>query len=228
MEERENCIKRGKNGELFAVIFGGRGKEREISKRSGISFIRKAVALGYPILPVFIAEDGRFLLCEGDISKTDVLVPERLCTEAYPVRLSHESGFLIRGKIERVTGALIILHGDLGEDGSVQGALETAGIPYVGSGVGASAVSLDKYFTKCVARDLGIPTADFKAYSKGVSPEDIERELGYPIFVKPRCLGSSIGASSATSRCELEAALDAAFAHTDSIIAERCILDKRE
>jgi len=224
----KNGIKRGKNGELFAVIFGGRGSEREISKRSGAAFIKGALALGYPILPVFVTKWGGFFLCSGGDSDIDKLDPDNLSVEAYPVMLSGKSGFLINGNVESVTKAVIIMHGDFGEDGSIQGALETAGIDYVGSSVGASAAAIDKYVAKCVARNLGIPTLDFKAYTKGVRPDDIEEDIGYPVFIKPRGLGSSIGASFARSRAELELALSDAFLYTDRIIAERCLFDKRE
>ena len=217
----------------IAVIFGGRGKEREISKRSGIAFIRQMASLGYAVLPIFVDPEGRLLLYEGEPTEISEDALSRLKVEAWPVYLSGKSGFLSAGDIIPVRCAAIIMHGDGGEDGSVQGALETARIDYIGSGVGASAISLDKYAAKCIARELGIPVLDFRAYRLGdESPEQIKKriegDLGYPVFIKPRSLGSSIGASAAFSGEELISALKAAKTVTDDIIAERCLADKRE
>ena len=231
--EKSESTKPENDSPTFAVIFGGRGLERSVSVRGAVSFIRRAAALGYRLLPIFIDPCGRFLLYEGDPSGIRAEDLSALKTEAYPVRLFGASGFLISGEVIAVKRALIILHGDYGEDGTVQGALETAGIDYIGAQVSASVLSLDKYAAKCIARELGIPVLDFGAYGlKDGSfqniKEKIERDIGYPVFIKPRRLGSSIGASAAFTEDELTAALKEAFSHSDGIIAERCLTEKRE
>ena len=232
MDKTDLETKRDVKTDSFAVIFGGRGKEREVSIRGGLSFIKRASALGYNILPIYIAADGRFLLLQSGISSIDGSGLEKLKTEAYPVRLFGKSGFLASGEVISVKRALIILHGDSGEDGTVQGALETAGIEYIGADTAASAIALDKYVTKCVARELQIPVLDFGAYSQSEGTElikaKIERDIGYPVFIKPRRLGSSIGASAARNEMELAYALKSAFAESPDIIAERCLEKKRE
>jgi len=118
--------------------------------------------------------------------------------------------------------AFIILHGRGGEDGQIQGALETIGLPYTGSGVLGSAIGMDKYRTKLVWAGAGIPTAEFALLH---APEDLPAAaaLGFPLMVKPAQEGSSIGMARAGSAAELEAAWRAAAEYDDAVLAERWI-----
>lgn len=145
-------------------------------------------------------------------------------TPTYPVRLDGKSGFFVNGELLPVDVALPVLHGSYGEDGRVQGALDTAHISYVGCGVGASAVCADKVFTKIIAEHLGIPVADWVcAVDLGANEARAlaERRLPYPMFIKPAELGSSIGAAVAENAEGFEAAYAEAKRYSDKILIEK-------
>jgi D-alanine-D-alanine ligase len=113
-----------------------------------------------------------------------------------------------------------LLHGPFGEDGTVQGLLELAGIPYVGAGVTASAVAMDKDLFKAVLRDRGIPVARNLTLRPG---EEIDSHFSFPVFVKPARLGSSVGISKAHDRAELERAVALAFTHDEKVLVEEFV-----
>lgn len=211
-KKRETCRRN-----TFAVIFGGIGKEHSVSLESGANFIKKARALGYEILPICVKEEGDFRLMRDGRE-----------VDAYPVRLFGKSGFLIGGELIPVRSAAIIMHGDFGEDGVIQGALMAAGIDFIGSDTVSGAVSSDKYFTKCIADSVGVPTLKTLPVYGEDEVRKIENEIGYPVFIKPMRLGSSVGASFAYTEGELERALGEAFALSDRVIAQPCLTDKRE
>ncbi len=123
-----------------------------------------------------------------------------------------------------------LLHGPMGEDGTVQGLLEQAGVPYVGAGVLGSAVAMDKAMAKDVLAAAGIPQARWLAYRSSDLDElpldEIERELGLPCFVKPANLGSSVGVSKAHDRDELVAALELAFSYDEWVVVEEAIVGR--
>jgi len=116
---------------------------------------------------------------------------------------------------------LPILHGPFGEDGTVQGLLELAGVPYVGAGVAASALCMDKDLFKKVMRDSGIPVAAHHAIRLG---DRVENPFGYPVFVKPASLGSSVGISKVHGEDELEAAVELAFRHDEKVLVEEFVV----
>ena len=116
--------------------------------------------------------------------------------------------------------AFIALHGRGGEDGTVQGALETLGIPYTGSGVMASAISMDKWRTKMVWLSAGLPTPRFRMLEAGMDWDAVAAELGLPIFVKPAREGSSVGATKVTAADQLQAAFELAVKHDPLVLAE--------
>jgi D-alanine-D-alanine ligase len=129
-------------------------------------------------------------------------------------------GDLIGGEFDRV---FIALHGRLGEDGCMQGALDVLGIPYTGSGVMASALAMDKWRTKLLWRAAGLPTADWAMLDAGSDFAALETQLGLPIFVKPAREGSSIGMSKVTAPGTLQAAYQVAAEHDPLVLAEKFI-----
>ena len=202
-----------------ALIFGGEGCERDVSIAGAenlYSMINKEL---YEILLVFIADDGSWFIKE---TFTD---PGGEPT--YPVRINSLSGFFKSGEILSVSAAITALHGDKGEDGTVQGALDAAHIKYIGCDVFSSSVCCDKIYTKIIAEHLGIPTAEWIFTNGEESTEDIakrsEQILGYPIFVKPARLGSSIGISRASCREDLLSALKEAQKYSKRILIEAAI-----
>ena len=178
-----------------ALIYGGEGKERGISKASAEALFSLIDKNKYEVLPIFISELGSWFI-SGD--KPFGSMPTAGARPTYPVRVLGKSGFLTGNKITEVDIAVPILHGDFGEDGIIQGALDSAHIRYIGSGTVAGAVCTDKYITKLIAKALGIPCARgllFEKEAPHAAEEIAEEKIGYPMFIKPTSLGSSIGAA---------------------------------
>jgi D-alanine-D-alanine ligase len=178
-----------------AVLAGGRSSEHEISLASGAAVREGLAAAGHESLAVEIARDGGWRW-EGE-----------------PVTIEPGAGLL---------GADVVfpvLHGPFGEDGTVQGLLEIADVPYVGAGVLASAVCLDKLAFKDRMAVAGIPQVDYEPLRERDDLARLER-LGLPVFVKPARLGSSVGISKVSTREELPEAVEAAFAHDPLVIVE--------
>ena len=167
-----------------AVLAGGRSSEHEISLASARSVLEALDAERYEVVSVTIARDGRWALGPGFSGHVPVPGTETCPAETLPVPA--EGGTLaVLGAVDVV---LPILHGPFGEDGTVQGLLELAGIPYVGAGVAASALAMDKDLFKKVLRDSGIPVAGHHTIRLG---DPVANPFGYPVFVKPARLGSS-------------------------------------
>lgn len=195
-----------------ALIYGGRGYESEVSLR-GAENIRPIIEKNYRCLSVFIDKDGKWLFDGKEV-------------------LLKKGGFVVEGEYISIDCAFPLLHGDFGEDGRVQGALDCASIGYIGCDSMTSAICRDKYVVKSVAQTIGIPTLPCLLAIKGENLETIisktEEQIGYPTFVKPTSLGSSVGASGAKDREELIFALERAFSVSDRVIVEKCLSPKRE
>ena len=185
-----------------AILAGGRSSEHEISLASARSVLESLDPAEYDVVTVAIGRDGRWELGSGDGSVAETL----------PVPAQNAPAAL--GAVDVV---LPILHGPFGEDGTVQGLLELAGVPYVGAGVAASALCMDKDLFKKVLRDSGIPVARHVALREG---DEVENPFGFPCFVKPARLGSSVGISKAHDEGELQAAVKLAFRHDDKVLVE--------
>jgi D-alanine-D-alanine ligase len=185
-----------------AVLAGGRSSEHEISLASARSVLESLDPERYDVVTVAIGRDGRWELGSGDGSVAETL----------PVPAANAPATL--GAVDVV---LPILHGPFGEDGTVQGLLELAGVAYVGAGVAASALCMDKDLFKKVLRDSGIPVARHVALRTG---ERVENPFGFPCFVKPARLGSSVGITKAHDEAELEEAAALAFRHDEKILVE--------
>jgi D-alanine-D-alanine ligase len=185
-----------------AVLAGGRSSEHEISLASARSVLESLNPERYDVVTVAIGRDGRWELGSGDGSVAETL----------PVPAVSAPATL--GSVDVV---LPILHGPFGEDGTVQGLLELAGVAYVGAGVAASALCMDKDLFKKVLRDSGIAVARHVALREG---DPVENPFGFPCFVKPARLGSSVGISKAHDEGELEQAVALAFRHDEKILIE--------
>jgi D-alanine-D-alanine ligase len=185
-----------------AVLAGGRSSEHEISLASARSVLDSLDPERFDVVTVAIDRDGRWELGSGDGSVAETL----------PVPAANAPATL--GAVDVV---LPILHGPFGEDGTVQGLLELAGVAYVGAGVAASALCMDKDLFKKVLRDSGIPVARHVALRSG---DPVDNPFGFPCFVKPARLGSSVGISKAHDERELAEAVALAFRHDEKILIE--------
>ena len=220
----------------IALLFGGAGREHEISCLSAKNVFSLIDRRLFSVMPIGISKDGDWFLCDGEPSM-EIFSDKKRLKSTYPVRLKGKSGFLIGDKIFEVFAAFPVLHGDLGEDGIIQGALTAAGIPFVGCKTLAGAIAADKITAKLVAKELGIPTvkALFKTdgridpQSKDALRQLAEGELGYPMFIKPSGLGSSIGASAVFKKEEFNKAYECASRSGDGrVLIEKMLTDKRE
>ncbi len=194
------------------MILGGRSSENAISVASATSVIEALEAAGDEVLPVQIDREGRWQTLEpGSRSEPGSGVSSDL------VRLPSKE---IATALTDVDVVFPVLHGPFGEDGTVQGLLELAGVPYVGAGVLASALCMDKDIFKAVLRDHGIPVTENVTLRLGDEPRN---PFGYPCFVKPARLGSSVGITKAHDDAELAKAVALAFRHDEKVLVERFV-----
>ncbi|HEY4411584.1 MAG TPA: D-alanine--D-alanine ligase family protein, partial [Gaiellaceae bacterium] len=198
------------------LLAGGRSSEHDISLASARSVLAALDPERYDVVSVGIARDGRWALADG--SSSHVLRPGRETGPAETLPVPAEGGTL--AALGAVDVVLPILHGPFGEDGTVQGLLELAGIPYVGAGVAGSALAMDKDLFKKVMRDSGIPVARHHTIRDG---DAVENPFGYPVFVKPARLGSSVGISKVHDEGELEPAVALARRHDDKVLVEEFV-----
>jgi D-alanine-D-alanine ligase len=194
-----------------AVIAGGRSSEHEISVASARSVLGGLDADRYDVQTIEIDRDGRWQLDSGEVRRE----LERPVAETLPVPTGSPPETL--GQVDVV---LPILHGPFGEDGTVQGLLELAGVPYVGAGVTASALCMDKDLFKSVCRDKGIPVTRSLTLRDGDEPSN---PFGYPVFVKPARLGSSVGITKVRSEGELAEAVALARRHDEKVLVEEFV-----
>lgn len=192
-----------------AVLMGGRSSEHEISLASARSVIEALDPERYEVARVEIDRGGRWALPSGS-------EPEGSVAETLPVPVDNR----VPATLGEVDVVLPVLHGPFGEDGTVQGLLELAGVPYVGAGVAASALCMDKDLFKKVLRDSGIPVARHHAVRLR---DPIENPFGYPVFVKPARLGSSVGITKVHSEEELEPAVELARRHDEKVLIEEFV-----
>ncbi len=198
-----------------AVVAGGRSSEHEISLASARSVLEALDPERYETTTIAIGRDGRWELGASDPQAR--LEGESVpVTQSLPVLADSKPAAAI-GSVDVV---LPVLHGPFGEDGTVQGLLELANVPYVGAGVAASALCMDKDLFKAVLRDRGIPVARNTTIRLG---DEIENPFGYPVFVKPARLGSSVGISKAHDEAELETAVALARRHDEKVLVEEFV-----
>ncbi len=221
------------------MLFGGRSAEHDVSRVTAVAVARALDPARYEVVPVAITTEGKWLLAgearallEGARDE----LPPAFTIEGAPVDLVTQPG---AGELVplggtslgpgdgRIDVVLPLLHGPYGEDGTIQGLLDTVGLPYVGAGVLGSAVGMDKVMMKRAFVACGLPTPRFLALRDGGDVAGfcarVERELGLPCFVKPANMGSSVGVSKAHDRAELEAAIALAFAYDEWLLAEEAV-----
>ena len=218
------------------VLFGGISPEHEVSLRSAESVLQNLDPQKYNIIPVGITKEGDWILYGG----TDYSLlptgqwrnhPENRRAAISPIRgqglLCFEGDCVVRELIDVV---FPVLHGENGEDGTMQGLLQMAGIPYVGPHVAESAVAMDKTLTKLVADNAGVPQAAWMLVRSAELParmetilDQIQSRFEYPVFVKPAGTGSSVGVSKAMDRQQLQIALEKAGSFDDKILVEEFI-----
>ncbi|WKN50626.1 D-alanine--D-alanine ligase [Nocardioides sp. Arc9.136] len=232
-----------------AVVFGGRSSEHAISCVTAGSVLQAIDPEQYDVVPVGIARDGRWVLESGDVERlrigagdgadrmpsvdgeraTVALAPDAAGTDLVVTEASAPPRTL--GEVDVV---FPLLHGPWGEDGTIQGMLEMAGVRYVGAGVLASAVAMDKAYMKVVLAAAGLPVMPsvvVTAREWSADPQECRERsagLGYPLFVKPARGGSSIGISKVHDPAGLDAAIEHALEHDPRVLVEVCATGARE
>lgn len=214
------------------IIFGGNSTEHEVSCKSVMSFVNNVNSDKYEKHYVGIKKNGDWVYYTGDAA----LIPTGKWTEEtsnLPCVLSPNTsakGLLLldsKNTLIHIDVIIPVLHGKNGEDGTIQGLFELCQIPYVGCGVVASGVSMDKAYTKIIVESIGgIPQADYVLVRQGDDDSYIaqaERKLGYPMFVKPCKSGSSQGVSKAENQAELTNAVELALTHDSKVLIEEAI-----
>jgi D-alanine-D-alanine ligase len=214
------------------VLFGGRSGEHEVSLASAASVIRGLDPDKHEALPIGITKEGHWLIG----ASAQKLLPEVLKggqrvmmtadpSDAVLVRLDGSGGG------QRVDVVFPVMHGTFGEDGTIQGLLDLAGLPFVGAGVLGSAIGMDKDVSKRLLQVAKIPVVPWITVQRAEWERDptgirtaIEKKFKYPVFVKPATLGSSVGMTKVHSRAELGPALDLAAEFAMKILVERCVI----
>ena len=233
------------------IIYGGRSSEHEVSIASAAAVFQNLDKQRYDPIPIRIEKDGRWIIADrlpasssaAEVIEQAKLHPARLGRggrEAHLLAHPGDEQILTFDEGSKVTGLGLdivfpVLHGPMGEDGTMQGLLELAGIPYVGCGVLASAVGMDKAVAKLVFAARGLPLAPYLVVLRQqwlAKPRQVESDiassLGFPLFVKPANLGSSVGISKVKDAGEIGAALKLASDYDRKIVVEAAVANARE
>ena len=229
-----------------AIVFGGRSSEHAISCVTAGSVLEAIDRTAYDVVPIGIAPDGRWVLESGDPERLQIKGPGELPSvdgERAAITLLREAGgtdLVVHAParppetLGEVDVVFPLLHGPWGEDGTIQGMFEMAGVRYVGAGVLASAVAMDKAYAKVVLRAAGLPvlpslTVTAREWYR--DPDGVRHrvaDLGFPLFVKPSRAGSSMGISKVHDPSELDAAIEEAHRHDPKALVEQAAVGSRE
>jgi D-alanine-D-alanine ligase len=227
----------------LGILFGGRSAEHEVSLQSARNIIAAIDPERFDVIPIEISKDGRWragVLPPGSAATSLAAGVPSEGVEVIPAATPSAAGPLIPVPNSRSAESLgpldvifPVLHGTFGEDGTVQGLLELAGIPYVGAGVLGSAAGMDKDVMKRLFRERGLPIVPYVAVRRADIVADprricreVERKLRYPVFAKPANLGSSVGVSKARNRKELERALCTASEYDSKVLVEKAVVGR--
>ena len=213
------------------VIFGGKSAEHEVSLQTARTIINSLDKKKYEVVPIGITKGGKWLIQDRARYLLNADNPKliKLNKSNREIALAgSSSGTLteVSGRSEsKIDVAFPALHGPYGEDGSVQGFLKVAGIPFVGAGVLGSAVGMDKDVAKRLLRDAGIPIPKFLVFRRGekISYKEVSKKLGKVVFIKPANLGSSVGIYKVKTRQEFEHAVKDAFHYDFKVLVEEAI-----
>jgi len=234
----------------IALLFGGRSAEHDVSLRSAMTVVNALDSERYEVVPIGITRSGKWLsggdpmqaltdaspmfhLGEGEQASLESL--DDAATSALVAKAGSSSTATAPGGLtDGIDIVFPVLHGPMGEDGTVQGMLELAGVPYIGSGVLGSAVAMDKAITKTILDQVGLPQLPWRLVNRRDWRRDsdniaswVAETLGFPCFVKPANLGSSVGISKVHDASELAAAMDLAAQYDRRIVLEQGV-DARE
>ena len=205
-----------------AVLMGGGGYEHDVSLRSAQNLLCAIDRTLFDPIPILIDKKEDWYLISSDN-------PPR---PTFPVRMEGKIGFLNDGEILSVAAVFPMLHGDKGEDGRIQGVLDAVGIPYVGEGVLSGALTSDKIHTKIIAEHFGVPTVEWICATEADNEDSVRRHaevlFGYPMFIKPTGLGSSLGAHRVLTKDDFSDAYRDAIRLGKRILIERMLTEKRE
>ena len=221
-----------------AVVLGGQSVEHPVSCASGAAVLEALNSDNFTVVPIGITDSGRWVSVDPESAKLaigDGQLPQITADSGSEVSVMPDAGLRVTDAaggtsvMSEVDVVFPVLHGAYGEDGTIQGLLEMAGIPYVGSNVLASAVAMDKEFTKRLLTADGIPVADYVVLRSGRQPdaEQCER-LGLPVFVKPARAGSSLGISKVTDWSDLPEAIELARRVDPKVLIEAGLTGMRE
>lgn len=204
------------------LIYGGKSAEHEVSIKSAYSILQKIYYDHYTVIPVYITREGQWYKAGNMNSKDDIPEVEEMN------QIAKKQPFNFTEMMEGESVAFPVLHGPNGEDGTVQGLFEVFDIPYVGAGVLASAVGMDKIISKSVFKEAGLPILPYnevKLTDWKVDPDKVKdgliQSLGFPMFVKPANLGSSVGITRVLEETKLKEAIELAFEYDTRIVVEK-------
>jgi D-alanine-D-alanine ligase len=208
----------------LVVLFGGRSAEHEVSCTTAVSVLQALDLSRYDVVPVGITHEGRWVLAEGAMhvlaGGSARALPSTLVAEGPEVAP-------LATITPSQTVVLPLLHGPFGEDGTIQGLCELAGVPYVGAGVLGSALAMDKAKAKEVLAHHGVPQVQWIAVREDAVGDDLATragaELGWPVFVKPANLGSSVGVTKADGPGALRVAVDVALSYDEWVVVEQAV-----
>ncbi len=228
----------------IAMLWGGKTVEHEVSVISGIQALMAMDTDKYECIPVYMTKDNDMYI-GSKVGQIEAYrdIPELLKESTRVVMINDDGRFKLVQYPNKAFGgmqpvefdmAFPVVHGTNVEDGALQGYLKTIGVPFVGPDVTSSAISMDKYITKAVLKEAGVPVLDAKVYTLADYSEtetmldDIEKVVGYPVIVKPVNLGSSVGIGVAKDRNELIEVVDDAFMYATRVMAEHAISNLKE
>lgn len=214
----------------LGLVYGGKSAEHQVSLRTALAVIQALDHKKFEIYPIYITVEGEWIKgpqLEGKVEKVDELIYSSSDNAAPEL----SSALFQTSKGEKFDVIFPLLHGPNGEDGTVQGFLELLNLPYVGNGVLASSAGMDKVIMKDIFAHAGLAQVNYVSFIKSewksneqLAYDQVEKNLGYPCFVKPANLGSSVGISKCTNRSELEIAFQEAFQFDRKVIIEEGVV----